>query len=122
MDWSAAPVTGRKATYGSRYFDILWFVDRLFHVIPKRRLFDWNAEEMAALFLQGYAEQAALKSFEEFKRYIRSIRRLQWEYVFFLAKRSRFLRATANVAVEIMMNARRRRFLLNHSGRINFID
>jgi aminoglycoside phosphotransferase (APT) family kinase protein len=56
LDWSSAPLLGNVATYGSRFFDIIWFVTFLFYGAPRRCLFNWDAPAMADAFLAGYAE------------------------------------------------------------------
>jgi len=56
VDWSAAPLLGRTATYGSMYYDIIWFIIHTFYNAPKRCLFNWDAPGMINAFLAGYAE------------------------------------------------------------------
>jgi aminoglycoside phosphotransferase (APT) family kinase protein len=56
LDWNSAPLLGNVATYGSRFFDIIWFVTFLFYGAPWRCLFNWDAPAMANAFLSGYAE------------------------------------------------------------------
>jgi len=56
LDWSSAPLLGNVATYGSRFFDIIWFVIFIFYGAPRSRLFNWDAPAMADAFLAGYAE------------------------------------------------------------------
>lgn len=56
LDWSSAPLLGRNITYGSKFFDIVWFVIFLFYGAPRRCLFNWDAPAMANAFLAGYAE------------------------------------------------------------------
>jgi aminoglycoside phosphotransferase (APT) family kinase protein len=57
LDWSSAPLLENVATYGSRFFDIIWFVIFIFYGAPRRSLFNWDAEGMANAFLSGYAKQ-----------------------------------------------------------------
>jgi len=57
LDWNSAPLLGNVATYGSRFFDVIWFVVFLFYGAPRRCLFDWDAPGMADAFLAGYAER-----------------------------------------------------------------
>jgi len=57
LDWSAAPYLGRSGTYGSRFFDIIWFVNYIFLAVPRACLFNWDAPNMADVFLSGYAER-----------------------------------------------------------------
>jgi hypothetical protein len=56
LDWNSAPLLGNVATYGSRFFDIIWFVIFIFYGAPRNCLFNWNAPAMADAFLAGYAE------------------------------------------------------------------
>ena len=56
LDWSSAPFLGHNATYGSRFFDIIWLVIFIFYGAPRRCLFNWDASAMANAFLAGYAE------------------------------------------------------------------
>lgn len=54
LDWSTAPLLGRVATYGSRFFDIVWFVIYIFYGVPRGSLLSWDARRMADAFLSGY--------------------------------------------------------------------
>lgn len=56
LDWNSAPLLKNVATYGSRFFDIVWFVIFIFYGAPRRCLFNWNAQDMVNTFLSGYAE------------------------------------------------------------------
>ena len=56
LDWSSAPLLGNVVTYGSRFFDIIWFVIFIFYGAPRRCLFNWDAKGMTNAFLLGYAE------------------------------------------------------------------
>ena len=56
LDWSTAPLLGRVATYGSRFFDIVWFVIYIFYGAPRGCLLSWDAQRMANAFLSGYSE------------------------------------------------------------------
>ena len=56
LDWSSAPLFGNVVTYGSRLFDIIWFVIFIFYGAPRRCLLNWDAPTMANAFLSGYAE------------------------------------------------------------------
>lgn len=57
LDWSAAPFMGSQYTFGSKYFDITWFVYYIFHFFPARAITRWNAKNMADAFIKGYMEQ-----------------------------------------------------------------
>jgi len=56
LDWDSAPFLRQIATYGSRFFDIVWFVNYVFYGAPRQCLFNWDALRMANVFLSGYAE------------------------------------------------------------------
>lgn len=57
VDWSAAPFIGAQHTFGSKYFDITWFIYHIFHFLPARAIIRWSAKNMADAFIKGYAEQ-----------------------------------------------------------------
>jgi tRNA A-37 threonylcarbamoyl transferase component Bud32 len=57
LDWSAAPFIGAQHTFGSRYFDITWFIYHTFHFLPAGAIIRWRAKNMADAFIKGYAEQ-----------------------------------------------------------------
>lgn len=54
VDWSTADFLGGQHTYGSRYFDITWFIYFMFHFLPARFIIRWNAKSMADAFIEGY--------------------------------------------------------------------
>lgn len=108
LDWSAAPLVGRTPTFGSRYFDILMFINSLFHGAPWREALIWNAPEMADSFLRGYEETVTLKGF---KNYAPHICRLQRKNIRLLAARRQPLRAAGFIGHQMLMNTRLRRFL-----------
>ena len=56
LDWCSAPLLGNVVTYGSRFFDIIWFVIFIFYGAPRLCFFNWDAQGMANAFLSGYAE------------------------------------------------------------------
>jgi hypothetical protein len=111
LDWSAAPLLGRRATYGSRYFDVLWFASCLFHSAPYDRLFSWKAESMADAFLRGYAKTISAGKFSRFERYVPAIRRLQRKNMWYLARRRRPLKAAGYLSYQTLMYVRLLLFL-----------
>jgi tRNA A-37 threonylcarbamoyl transferase component Bud32 len=111
LDWSAAPMVGRIPTLGSRYFDMLLFVSSIFHGAPWRRAFNWNAKEMADIFLRGYGEAIPEFKLDEFKSYSSHVCRLQRRNIRQLAARRRLLRAAGFICHQMLMNARLRLFL-----------
>ncbi len=108
LDWSAAPLVGRTATLGSRYFDILMFVSSLFHGAPWRRALTWNAKEMAESFLRGYGETVLL---DKLKDYASQICRLQRDNIWKLASQRQPFRAAGYICHQMLMNVRLSRFL-----------
>ena len=54
VDWSTADFLGGRHTYGSRYFDITWFIYFMFHFLPAKYITRWNAKSMADAFIDGY--------------------------------------------------------------------
>jgi len=54
LDWQMTSVHGGTATYGTRYFDLTWFVNHLFVRPLHRYLFARPAAPAARLFLQSY--------------------------------------------------------------------
>jgi tRNA A-37 threonylcarbamoyl transferase component Bud32 len=56
LDWRTARKLGEKVTYGSRYFDIMWFVYNLFYRPLGRARYKAAVEAgpMAEEFLRGY--------------------------------------------------------------------
>ena len=70
VDWSTAPVLDSLATYGSFYFDVLWFLHFLFQSTPPG-MFKVR-EKLADAFLCGYAAATSRKldevKFDDFRR------------------------------------------------------
>jgi len=78
LDWSTAPLLGRTPSFGSRYFDILWFASRIFDSAPYHRaLLGWDAEGMAEAFVRGYIKVASAEKLNHLKDYWPEIMRLQ---------------------------------------------
>ncbi len=67
LDWASAPSLGCIATYGSRYFDLLWFSWSLFFWTPPGWLLRWHPEHLLTTLAGGYAE---IESSFQWKRYI----------------------------------------------------
>ncbi len=53
VDWSTAPILGTLGTYGSIYFDVLWFLHFLFQSTPPGM--PDARKKLADAFLRGYA-------------------------------------------------------------------
>ncbi|MCJ7778662.1 MAG: hypothetical protein MUP16_10150 [Sedimentisphaerales bacterium] len=114
LDWSAAPIVGRTPTFGSRYFDILWFVACVFRSAPGLRFLDWNAEMIADVFLRDYSKQSSQDITDGVRNYLSKICRLQRKKVWFLAGRKTPLKAVAYICSQVFLYARFRRFLRNY--------
>ena len=114
LDWSAAPVIGRKPTFGSRYFDILWFVSCAFRGAPGIRILSWNAEGIADAFLKGYAKHSSAHNLNSFKDYLPKIYQLQKKKVCRLARQRSPLRAAAYICPQVVMYARMHTFLRHY--------
>jgi hypothetical protein len=115
LDWSAAPIVGRNPTFGSRYFDLLWFVACVFRGAPGARFLNWDVEGMADVFLRGYAKCSSHDISDGIKNYLPKICRLQRQKVWFLASRKSLLRATAYIGTRIFLHVRLCRFLRNYN-------
>jgi len=113
LDWSAAPVIGRTPTFGSRYFDILWFVSCAFRGAPGTRILTWNAEGIADAFLKGYVKHSSAQNLARFKDYLPNICRLHRKKVRYLAWQRSVLKAAAYICPQVLMYARLRKFLHN---------
>ena len=114
LDWSAAPLVGRIPTFGSRTFDILLFISSLFHGAPWRRAFNWNAKEMADIFLRGYRGVAPEVRLDNLKNYSSQICRLQRRNIRQLTARRKTLRAIGFICHQMFMNIRLWLFLKGH--------
>jgi tRNA A-37 threonylcarbamoyl transferase component Bud32 len=115
LDWSAAPIIGRTPTFGSQYFDILWFVACIFRGAPSTRFISWNAEMVADVFLRGYARKSLQDISEGFKNYLPEIRRLHRQKVRFLAGRKSLGKAAAYICSQMFLYARFCRFLRKYA-------
>ncbi|OHB60963.1 MAG: hypothetical protein A2167_06080 [Planctomycetes bacterium RBG_13_46_10] len=115
LDWSAAPIVGRNPTFGSRYFDILWFVACVFRGAPGMRFLNWDAEGMADVFLRGYVRPGSQNISDGIRNYLPKICRLQRQKIWFLASRKPLLRATAYLCSRMFLYARFCRFLRNYN-------
>lgn len=57
LDWATAPFLEAQCTFGSRYFDITWFIYFVFHYLPATAVTRWRSKDMADAFVKGYMEQ-----------------------------------------------------------------
>jgi tRNA A-37 threonylcarbamoyl transferase component Bud32 len=104
LDWSAAPLIGRAPTFGSRYFDILWFTNCVFCGVPYKKIFSWDAEGMADSFLKGYADEVSAENLNKLKDYLPKICQLQKKNILYLAgQQSSILRVAAYIFSQLIM-------------------
>ena len=60
LDWQFTDAHGGTATYGSRYFDIIWFVNNLLWVPTMGHLFGDPVKPVARRFVESYHRAAGL--------------------------------------------------------------
>ena len=110
LDWSSAPLLGNVATYGSRFFDIIWFVIFIFYGAPRSCLFNWDAPAMANAFLAGYAERHP----EIFQRLSGDFKPLMRRYyrktVWYLAKQRSWYKAARYLLYQLLIYPRFARY------------
>ena len=110
LDWSSAPLLRNVATYGSRFFDVIWFVIFLFYGAPRRCLFNWNAPAMSDAFLAGYAERYP----EIFQRLSSDFKPLMRRYyrktVWYLAKQRPWYKAARYLLYQLLIYPRFARY------------
>lgn len=54
VDWSTAPLLGGISNFGSRYFDIIWFMSHMFYGMPAKGFMQRRIEELIDMFIHGY--------------------------------------------------------------------
>ena len=110
LDWNSAPLLGNVVTYGSRFFDIIWFVIFIFYGAPRRCLFNWDAPDMANAFLAGYAENRP----EIIQRLSFDFQALMRRYyrktVWYLVKQRSWYKAARYVLYQLMIYPRFTRY------------
>ena len=107
LDWSAAPIIGRTPTFGSRFFDILWFASSLFHGAPSKSVLNWDAEKMTSAFLTGCGINTSSEGLNRFNTYVKRICRLHKKQIWHLVYGQRTLvRALACIIAQMYMYAR----------------
>jgi len=107
LDWSTAPVLDRTPTFGSRFFDILWFASSLFHGAPSKSVLSWDAEKMTSAFFTGCGASASFEDLNRFETYVTKICRLHKKHAWQVAPRQRSLiRGAAYILVQMYMYAR----------------
>ena len=112
-DWSAAPLLGRIGTYGSRFVDIIWFLNYIFLAVPRECLFSWDAPGMADAFLSGYMKHRP----ETTQRLYRDFKPLTRHYyhkaVWCLAQQRSWYKATRYLLYQLLIYPR---FAYYHRG------
>jgi phosphotransferase family enzyme len=58
LDWQMTGRHGGRATYGSRYFDIIWFINYMLWTPTTRLLLSDPVTPAAKLFIQSYFQEA----------------------------------------------------------------
>jgi hypothetical protein len=112
VDWSGAPLIGRTPTFGTRFFDILWFASSIFHNMPVKRTLDLDFEKMADAFFTGYAAASSLDRLSKLLTYIPAIRRLHKRNTRYLVRRQSLLpRRLVYALCQTLMYVRFCRFL-----------
>jgi aminoglycoside phosphotransferase (APT) family kinase protein len=110
LDWSSAPLLGNVATYGSRFFDVIWFVIFIFYGAPRSRLFNWDAPAIANAFLAGYVERYP----EIFQRLSGDFKPLMRRYyrktVWYLAKQRPWYKAARYLLYQLLIYPRFARY------------
>lgn len=110
LDWSSAPLLENVATYGSRFFDIIWFVIFLFYGAPRRCLFNWDAPAMADFFLAGYAESHP-EIIQQLKADFKPLmRRYYHKTVWYLAKQRSWYKKTRYLLYQSLIYPRFARY------------
>mgnify|MGYP003985520731 CR=1 FL=1 len=73
IDWQMTSMHEGKATYGTRYFDIAWFINNLFSKPIYKYIFRHNVDDTAKLFIDAYfgACSDANCNVNEFSEYLR---------------------------------------------------
>ena len=111
LDWSGAPLIGRMLTYGSRFFDILWFIGCFFRGTHKRKNSDFSAETMANIFLKSYAHNISAEDWSGLSNYVSKICDLQKKNIWYLEQQLSFPRIIASVMIQLLMYKRFSSFL-----------
>jgi hypothetical protein len=115
LDWSSAPLLGRVVTYGSRFFDVVWFVIYIFYGVPRQRLFDWDATSMADAFLSGYDESRPETVQRLGRDFTPLMRRYYRKTVWYLAKQRSLYNAIRYLLYQLLIYPRFASYYLRHS-------
>lgn len=60
LDWQMTPLYGGRSTYGTRYFDIFWFIANLIYRPYTRFLFSNPVMPVARMFIESYFREAQI--------------------------------------------------------------
>lgn len=70
IDWQMSPRYGGRATWGTRYFDIAWFIGNLFRRPIWKYVYGPDANMSAAIFVNSYMRNAGLSDYAaDFREY-----------------------------------------------------
>jgi len=106
LDWQMTDVHGEEATWGTRYFDVTWFINTLFYRPMHLYLGAEREAPWAGLFLRSYFAAAGCGDPEALRRYMERFfavkmaqrrRTLSWP--------RRFLMATANARLRAFVRS-----------------
>ncbi len=61
IDWQMTPLYGGKATYGTRYYDILWFIHNIINNPSFKYILNNSVQTIINTFMQFYFYEAGLK-------------------------------------------------------------
>jgi len=61
LDWQMTRMHGGKATYGTRYFDLMWFIDNLVYRPTLRYIFGNPLRTVSKIFLDSYFKTARIE-------------------------------------------------------------
>jgi len=73
IDWQMTSMHGGKGTYGTRYFDIAWFVNNLFSKPIYKYIFRDDVDNAAKLFIDAYFDACSdtTCNMNKFSEYLR---------------------------------------------------
>ena len=117
LDWSTAPLLKRTPTFGSRFFDVLWFVGFLFMSSGNKKTFSWDAEGMSKAFLKGYACRYSSQNMQDkLLHKKKSLLHLQKRCILFVARHRRMDRGLLFLLVQMSLYCRLKRFVKKEIG------
>jgi hypothetical protein len=102
IDWSLAPYFRSPGTFGSRWFDIIWFVLYLHQGVAREALGHWNPRALAAAWLAGYQQQHPLTA-EDLAFADRLTRKYYWRMTGYYCRLRRHTSGPASAARQAML-------------------